>query len=139
MIIADTGFWLALRNQKDRHHLLAKQSIDAHQEERLITTWPVMTETYYLLQSKLSTQDAIAFLELYRKNYFDLFPLDRDHAERMVKLCKKYSSLPMDLADASLVILAEHLGDGRIFSTDQRDFQAYRWKKKKPFQNLMLP
>lgn len=29
-------------------------------------------------------------------------------------------------ADASLVILAEHLGAGRILSTDQRDFNTYR-------------
>lgn len=43
----------------------------------------------------------------------------------------------MDLADASLVILAEHLGHGRIVSTDQRDFNAYRWKNHHPFHNLL--
>jgi predicted nucleic acid-binding protein len=52
---------------------------------------------------------------------------------------KKYADLPMDLADASLVILAEELGHGRILSTDRRDFNAYRWKNHKPFQNLLLP
>ena len=51
---------------------------------------------------------------------------------------KKYADLPMDLADASLVILAEHLGHGRIFSTDQRDFRTYRFKQHEPFQNLLL-
>jgi len=44
----------------------------------------------------------------------------------------------MDLADASLVILAEELGHGRILSTDQRDFNAYRWKHHEPFQNLLF-
>ncbi len=44
----------------------------------------------------------------------------------------------MDLADASLVLLAEHLGHGRILSTDQRDFKAYRWKNNYPFENLLL-
>jgi hypothetical protein len=34
----------------------------------------------------------------------------------------------MDFADASLVLLAEHLGHGRILSTDRRDFHTYRWK-----------
>ena len=52
------------------------------------------------------------------------------------KLMQKYASLPMDLADASLVLLAEHLGHGRILSTDQRDFGDYRWKNRKPFKNL---
>lgn len=49
-----------------------------------------------------------------------------------------YADLPMDLADASLVVLAEHLGHGRILSTDQRDFHAYRWKQRRPFENLLL-
>jgi predicted nucleic acid-binding protein len=43
----------------------------------------------------------------------------------------------MDLADASLFMLAEHLGHGRILTTDQRDFGAYRWKSRKPFTDLM--
>ncbi|MEE9355454.1 MAG: hypothetical protein V3U75_07670 [Methylococcaceae bacterium] len=51
----------------------------------------------------------------------------------------KYTNLPMDLADASLVILAEELGHGRILSTDLRDFRTYRWKNHNPFQNLLLP
>ncbi len=50
---------------------------------------------------------------------------------------EKYKDLPMDLADASLVVCAEELGDGRILSTDTRDFGAYRWKQRKPFKNLL--
>ena len=52
-------------------------------------------------------------------------------------LMRKYAQLPMDLADASLVLLAEHLGHGRILSTDLRDFKTYRWKNRKPFHNLL--
>ncbi|MGC4028861.1 MAG: hypothetical protein QM696_08320 [Steroidobacteraceae bacterium] len=51
---------------------------------------------------------------------------------------KKYADLPMDLADASLMLLAEQRGDGRILSTDQRDYRAYRFKQRKPFRNLLL-
>ena len=50
---------------------------------------------------------------------------------------EKYKDLPMDLADASLVVCAEQSGDGRILSTDTRDFGAYRWKQRKPFKNLL--
>ena len=52
-------------------------------------------------------------------------------------LMRKYARLPMDLADASLVLLAEHLGHGRILTTDERDFGAYRWKSRKPFKNIL--
>ena len=55
----------------------------------------------------------------------------------MSELMEKYRQLPMDLADASLVVLAEEIGSGRILSIDQRDFGAYRWKNHKPFRNLL--
>jgi uncharacterized protein len=53
-------------------------------------------------------------------------------------LMQRYANLPMDLADASLIILAEHLGHGRILSVDQRDFNTYRWSDTHPFQNLLF-
>jgi len=43
----------------------------------------------------------------------------------------------MDFADASLIVLAEELGHGRIVSTDKRDFGTSRWKNRHPFQNLL--
>ncbi len=53
-------------------------------------------------------------------------------------LMKKYEGLPMDLADASLVLLAEELERGNILSTDRRNFNTYRWKNHKPFMNLLI-
>lgn len=51
---------------------------------------------------------------------------------------EKYADLPMDLADASLIILSEHLGHGRILTVDQRDFSIYRWKNQYPFDNILF-
>ena len=51
---------------------------------------------------------------------------------------QRYASLPMDLADSSLVLLAEHLGYGSILTTDERDFGSYRWKARKRFPNLLV-
>ena len=69
---------------------------------------------------------------------FATFDLTKEHSQCIIELMKQYADLPMDLADASLVILAEHLGHGRILSVDQRDFNSYRWKNTRPFENLML-
>jgi len=44
----------------------------------------------------------------------------------------------MDLADASLVVLAEHLENGRILTVDRRDFNIYRWHKTNSFENLFF-
>ena len=73
----------------------------------------------------------------FRRCASDLFQLQPSHLARVAELMDKYRDLPMDLADASLVIVAEEQGSGRILSTDKRDFGAYRWKNRRPFKNLM--
>ena len=137
MILVDTGIWLALANQKDRHHAAAKLAL-AQVEENLVTTWPVMTETCHLLASRVGERAARAFMESATRGAFEIFELSAGHLPRIVELMLRYAKLPMDLADASLVIAAEQLASGRILSTDQRDFGAYRWKNRKPFHNLLV-
>ena len=137
MILVDTGFWLALANAKDRHHARARAALAKHRGP-FTTTWPVMTETCHLL-SRLGPDAARAFVRSAALGAFAIFQLERAHLPRIEVLMEKYRDLPMDLADASLVILAEESGSGDILSTDQRDFGAYRFKNRKPFKNLLLP
>jgi len=137
VIIADTGFWLALANRDDRHHVAAKAALGKVREP-LVTTMAVMTETCHLLLSRLGPHSQLAFMDSWERGAFRVFEVSEVHAPRMRELMERYQELPMDLADASLVLLAEELGTGRILSTDQRDFRAYRWKHRKPFKNLLL-
>jgi hypothetical protein len=51
---------------------------------------------------------------------------------------KQYADLPMDLADASLVVVAEELDEARILTTDQHDFNIYRFHTVKVFNNILL-
>lgn len=136
MIIADTGFWIALANRTDQFHVRAIEALSKIQEP-IITTWPVITETAYFLLSRLGYPSQLRFMEELQKRTFEVFDIQEIHYKSLIKLIKKYADLPMDLADASLVILAEHLGHGRILSTDRRDFRGYRWKERYPFENLL--
>jgi len=138
MVIADTGVWLALANRKDLHHGRAVEALDALQEP-LISTWPVLTETCHLLVSRLGGYAQLKLLESLEAGAFELFQVETAHLPRIHRLMIDYADLPMDLADASLVVLAESLGHGRILSTDLRDFQTYRWKSRPPFENILLP
>ncbi len=139
LVIADSGYWVALGNIKDSFHDRAKDVLE-ELTDIPITTWPVITETSYLLQRSGGIDPQLAFLRAMGGGASRLFELKKpDHFFRMETLIKKYKDLPMDLADASLVILAEELGHGRILSTDQRDFHTYRWKNHEPFENLLLP
>ena len=137
MILVDTGFWLALANRRDHYHETAKAALKKLQEP-MITTWPVLTETCHLLLNRMGTDAQQRFLSSWEAGAFQVHPIPEKQIPRISALMAKYSDLPMDLADASLVLLAEHFGHGRILSTDQRDFQTYRWKNRPPFENLLL-
>ena len=138
MIIADTGFWLAIANRRDQHHRAAVHCMDTLAEP-LITTWPVLTETCHLLLSRMGRDAETTFIQACDQGAFEIFEMTQGICGRLRELMHQYNDLPMDLADASLVLLAEQLGHGRILSTDQRDFRTYRWKQHHPFENLLLP
>lgn len=140
MIIADTGFWVGLFDHTDANHAACKQFL-AQCQEPLITTAPVLTETVHLLNQRRYQQIAINFLallvQLQSKQLFSIYDIGEQQLPRQLELMRQYQDLPMDFADASLVVLAEHLGHGRIVSTDRRDFHAYRWKNRHPFENVL--
>ncbi|NOQ37144.1 MAG: PIN domain-containing protein [Methylococcaceae bacterium] len=136
-IIADTGFWVALANHKDKYHSQAKKCYQLY-HPRLITTDYVMAETCHLLLREINAGAQVKFLKAYQIDAFEVFDFKKQYLPRLIELMNKYQDLPMDLADGSLVILAEQLGHGKILSTDQRDFNTYRWKQNKPFENLLF-
>jgi uncharacterized protein len=137
MIIIDTGAFIALFNPRDRFHAEARTAF-ANLSEPLITTYPVLSETCYLLARSVNHQAQYNFLKTYLRGAFQLFDLQPQQIEQMVGLMEKYDDLPMDLADASLVALADYLGHGRILTVDRRDFSVYRWGNNQPFENLLL-
>jgi predicted nucleic acid-binding protein len=55
-----------------------------------------------------------------------LLPLDDGDLLRMRELMSQYQELPMDLADAALVRVAERGRCRKIFKIDRRDFRTYR-------------
>jgi uncharacterized protein len=137
MIAADTGYLFALVDRRDAWHPRAAALAQTLVEEALITTWPVLAETCHLLIKRLDVGYAAALLDDAATGAIAVWNPPEAALAQIPRLMRKYAPLPMDLADASLVLLAEHLGHGRILSTDQRDFGRYRWKSRKPFHNLM--
>ena len=130
MILADTGPIVALFDHDDRYHELCLQTIQRFHEP-LITTWPVLTECFYLLGFSWEAQnDLWTFL---RRGGAEVFPLDRTHFRQCADLMGQFRDLPMDLADASLVVAANLLGTPKVFTLDRRDFSAYRFRKNKRF------
>jgi hypothetical protein len=62
-----------------------------------------------------------------------IYPVEKELVFRCRELMKQYCDLPMDLADATLVALADVLEISKIFTLDHKDFSIYRFKQKKRF------
>ncbi|GAB1384835.1 MAG TPA: PIN domain-containing protein [Ottowia sp.] len=137
MIIADAGFFYALIDRRDAWHTRAVAALPT-QAQGWITTWPVLTEATHLITRWVGTAAAQALLREVADGAIAVWSWPAEHTARLPDLMHRYTRLPMDLADASLVLLAEHLGHGRILTTDERDFGAYRFKSREPFDNLLL-
>lgn len=135
MVLADTGYWLALANSRDRWHEAAV-AVTRRLDEALVVTWPVVTETCHLMLTRLGVRAELRFIEQVSRNV-EIHDIGQGDLDTIHVLMKTYANLPMDLADASLVLAATDLGEGRILSTDNRDFDTYRWKDTKPFHNLL--
>ncbi len=136
MILADTGFLYALLDKSDAWHERAVAALN-EVDEGLITTWPVLTEATHLITRWLGAPPAVALMQDVADGGIAVWDVNAESLEKVPALLKRYSDLPMDLADASLVLLAESLGHGRILTTDERDFRTYRWKSRAPFENLL--
>ena len=138
MVITDSGFWLGVLDQSDRFHSRAVSAWRRHGGQGWITTWAVVTETCHLIGRRLGEGAKAEWLAAIGRREVEIFDLTYADCARAASLVLKYRDLPMDFADASLVILAEHLGHGRILSADQRDFEAFRFKNARPFENLLF-
>lgn len=123
MILVDTGPLVALIHEDDNEHHACKEIFMTFSEP-LGTVWPVLTEAIYLLSFSWEAQSAL--FEMIDTGAVQILPLGTDDVARMRELMRKYCDLPMDLADAALVRVAERERLRRIFTVDRRDFQIYR-------------
>ena len=100
----------------------------------LVTVWPAFTEAMYLLGSSWRGQKAL--WSRVETEALTLAPLDEGDAPRMRELMEKYRDLPMDLADAASVRVAEREDLTRIFTLDRRHFSVYRPGRRPRFSIL---
>ena len=120
-ILVDAGPLIALLDRSDKNHLRVKKYLDAY-VGRLLTTWPVLAEACHFLPER--TQ--VRFLRWAASGGLSVVELHETALATIADWKEKYQDLPMDLADASLLWVAEQTGITEILTIDLRDFSAYR-------------
>jgi uncharacterized protein len=132
--LIDAGPLIALFDKNDSYHERAVSFLKRSQGS-LITTWPVITEVSHMLD--FSTKTQINFLKWINRGGLQIFELEFHHLIRVIELSEKFTDVPMDLADATLIVASEAKGITKIASIDS-DFYIYRDIRKKYLINVFI-
>ena len=130
--LIDAGPLIALFDSSDRYYQQAVESVRALSNQ-LVSTWPVITEASHMLDFDRRAQDGL--LEWIERGGIEIHPITRAEVSRIRALIQQYDDLPMDLADASLVVVSELTGIEQILSVD-RDFYVYRRSDGRVIENV---
>jgi predicted nucleic acid-binding protein len=131
-VIVDTGPLIGWFDAADSHHAAVRGFFDGFEGE-LISTWPVLTEVCHLLPERMVS----AFLRWVGSGGLTVVDVPAAATIAMADRMDKYADLPMDLADASLVWVAEALGVLDIVTVDRRDFGIYRTERGRTLRNML--
>lgn len=131
MILTDAGPLVAIIDRGEADHTRCMATLE-ELASPMLTTWPAFTEAMYLLGDAAGWPGQEPLWRLVRREDLQVAEAGRRTVQRMEALMAKYRDLPMNLADASLVALAEETGLTRIFTLDEH-FRLYRLFGRKRF------
>jgi uncharacterized protein len=132
--LIDAGPLIALFDKDDKYHGPIKDFLKNYQG-RLYTSWPVITEVLYMLDFNVNVQ--MDFLKWLRKDALEVVPISKNNLTRIIELSEKYSDVPMDLADATLIVISESEHIKEIISIDS-DFYIYRNIRNEYVRNIFI-
>ena len=121
-VLVDTGPLVALLNAADKHHASVARQL-ALLEPPLITCEAVLTEATHLVRQLPGGRAAL--LEMVDEGFLHIGLQISTQSAELLTLVKRYASVPMSLADACLVRLAELHPRNPVWTFDS-DFTVYR-------------
>lgn len=132
-VIVDAGPLVAILNRLDSQHAIChKQGLELPQP--FITTWPVIAEAAWLLRH--TSCGVSGLLRMIAEGLLQCYELDAGAAAWMDKFLQKYADQSPQLADASLMYIAERENINLVFTLDRRDFGVYRLTSNQPLRLL---
>lgn len=120
-VLVDAGPLIALADRSDKHHRRVASYLRRF-NGRLLTTWPVLAEACHFLPER----SQIGFLRWADAGGITLVEMNESALAVIADWKEKYADLPMDLADASLMWVAQQTGTLDILTIDLKDFSVYR-------------
>lgn len=129
-VLFDTGPWVALVDRSESRHGECVEWLKRFEGE-IFSSEAVLTEVLYLLNFSSAAQSAA--LDFILTGAVVLVPSSVESLKMAKSLMQKYEDLPMDFADATLLVLANDLGIDYVVTFDKKDYGIYRIGKKRSF------
>lgn len=121
-VLLDTGVLVALLSKADQFHQWATATVTTVNHP-LLTCEAVITEACFLLQRDSRNQQAV--LSLVNRGAIQITFCLSDQVNAIEELINRYANVPMSLADACLVRMAELYPESTVLTLDS-DFRIYR-------------
>lgn len=134
MTLIDAGPLVALIDAGEPDHERCVSALRSVQFP-LLTTWSAFTEAMYLVGRAGGWIGQRALWQFVLNKDLAIAEQSAKSTGRIAKLMERYADRPMDLADASLVALAEERNLKRVFTLDA-DFSIYRLHGRGHFELL---
>jgi hypothetical protein len=131
--LIDSGPLIALFDKNDNYHARVLSFLKNY-KGKLITSWAVITEVSHMLDFNLQVQ--IDFLKWIELGGIEIYEISQNEIVQIRIMMEKYLDVPMDLADATLMYIANKENIKNIVSIDS-DFDIYRTLKKQNLCNLL--
>jgi len=126
--IVDTGPLVAFFDHAERHHSWVAERIE-RLDAPLLVCEPVLAEAMFLLARHSRAQDAL--LGLLQNGALSAAFRIEEHIGALRNLLHKYRDIPMSLADACVVRMAEVHEHHAVLTLDS-DFSVYRKNGRVP-------
>ncbi|HZD23265.1 MAG TPA: PIN domain-containing protein [Acidimicrobiia bacterium] len=122
MIVVDTGVLYAVADRDDPDHIVSQKVLADRSAEPLLVPTTVITETAWLIESRLGTSAEAAFLRAIHQGELTRVDLTAEDWSRVIDLVEQYTDLGLGTVDASIVAVAERLEVDVIATLNRRDF-----------------
>lgn len=134
-LILDTGPLYASLDRRDTHHAASRELLSSTQEALVIPA-PVLVEVDWLIRTRLHAGVFNALLDdIASGAYVVEDPTPMDYV-RIREICDTYSDSDIGFVDASVVAVAERLGEEKIASIDHRHLGIIRPRHVRAFRLL---
>ena len=133
-MIVDTSVLLAAFVSDQRMHEDCAQAVASTRP--LILSPLVLAELDYLTAQLAGVEAELALLAELSSGAYELAPFGVDDLIRAQAVVERYQDLPLGLADASLVVLADRYATDTILTLNERHFRVVRSLSGHPFRLL---